>query len=167
MPRGRKKQSVDSGFEPGTYIEDEFAMEIARKLVELYPEDFGHINLNYVGFVRKVCKKKKKGKIVYANCRPIRRPTLMFASKGWVIVTLGENFSEKPLNIKQRIIFHELLHVAQVSEEVVEHDVQDFARCIELWGVNWIRDGEAPLLFAMEDEPGAGEGASEDFSDSD
>jgi len=156
MPRRRVRAEdveLDEVEQDGDeYVEDDFSQEVSEKLVVKYPGNLGHINLEQVGFVRKRCKRKTKGKIVYANCRAVKQPVRMFARCAWIITTMGENFTSLSLPVKQRVVYHELLHIAREEGGVNDHDVQDFSFCVNEWGVNWGNDNEAELLVPMEDE---------------
>jgi len=168
MPRGRKKK--EEGFEfdeaAGTdnvvdnegydfseeYRLDPEAEHIAELLIPKYPDELGHIDINKIGFVRKDCKASKGNKKKFAVCKSIKQPTKAFCSKTWIIVTWGDNYRVLPLTIKQRVIFHELLHVpAGCDEGVVDHDVEDFSYCVDRWGSKWHFNIEAPLLVEMEE----------------
>jgi len=153
----RSREDIEVNL-PSDYQLDDFAEEIACRLQEEYPDKFGDIDLSKVVFLRKDYKKKASGvvkKVKRAEAKPVKKPEYAFSQFTHIITTWGENFTELPLDKKQKVIYHELLHVPpnNVRGTIVDHDVEDFADCINKWGgTHWVYEGDDQLLVQMKDE---------------
>jgi len=135
------------------YIYDEYAEKIAHKLKEKYPEELSHINIDNIAFVRKVCKSKKSGSKTYARCKAIKQPVRGCCDIAWIITTMGLDFSLLPADKKQKVIYHELVHIPLIEGGVVDHDVEDFKQCIKKFGgPNWIVEGHDDFLVSEEED---------------
>ena len=152
--KGRTRTEIERNL-PEDYIFDDFAEEIAEKLCDKYPNEFGHLDLDRVAFLRKNVKAKAGRKRKFASCMAIPVPAASFSPVSWIIVTNGENFTTLPLDKKQKVIYHELIHIPDTMEEgkVVKHNIEDFKSCLDKFGgPNWVDNGSDELLVSMEDE---------------
>lgn len=154
---GKQEDEIDAGAHPLYGFSEEYSLDgqaeiIAKLLIQQFPDQLGYIDIEKIGFVRKDCKPTKSGKKKFVVCKAIKQPTKAFCSKTWIIVTWGNNYKILPLAIKQRVIFHELMHVPRFVEEGVnDHDVEDFAYCVDAWGSRWTMNFELPPLVDMEE----------------
>ena len=137
---------------PDGYTFDDFSREIAEKLRAKYP-DLEYVKMNKVAFLRKEAKAKAGRKTKYAYCIGVPLVITAFAGIGWIIVTNGENYTNLPLGIKQKVIYHEMFHVHDEEGKMNKHNIEDFKECINKFGgTDWIVSNEDELLVEMEDE---------------
>lgn len=148
------RRKIES-FLPDDYVFDDFSETIAEKLCGEF-KDLEYVKLKKVAFLRKQVKAKAGRKTKYACCRAVPVPWSAFTDGIlWIIETEGENFTNLPLDKKQKVIYHELRHIPNTLDEgkVVKHDVEDFKICVDKFGgANWVVSGDDNLLVEMEDE---------------
>lgn len=146
-------------------IEEEMR-QIARELIDQYPEELGHIDLNRVIFVRSEAIKLKKKNNWLGKCfyfRPETRITNNYAvmklvEHGLVDADRLIGFEDDIFDIRYMIVLndvaiddigvdkprmerivlhHELLHISDDMEGNIQHDIQDFVWIIDRYGPHW------------------------------
>lgn len=148
------------------YQLDEGLRDTARALVEKYSEVVGHIDLQRIVFVRVIdLKLKKNGKNWLGKCMYIKDPVTIIpryvvykmASMGLIDMNQISGVEDEILehnyiimlndaaiaeveggeDIEALVLLHELMHVPEEMEGVVQHDVQDFSWMVSKFGPNW------------------------------
>lgn len=125
------------------------AKEIARALINKYPEKFGEITTAHILYLTKIGGivaqgEQKAGKIEkvtgqkkYLSRKPENN------DEGWdYIVTLSaEVWGMANAQLKERIVFHELKHTLKLEKEdgstdfkIVPHDIETFIDETEIYG---------------------------------
>lgn len=146
---------------------DEGLRNTATELLSKFPDILGHIELNQVIFVRaNEVKLNKSGKNWYGKCWLVRPPLqimprftlLMLSHAGLVdaeaafekiddmldpayIIAINTAAIEEeggPIDkIEEITLHHELLHISQDMDKLVQHDVQDFCSILNEYGLHW------------------------------
>lgn len=136
----------DMEFEP-----DQSMRRLARRIIQAYPQLFGHIELKRVLFYHETTGADS----AYAGvCRPILPPyKSILARKGidadWIIEFYSYHTQGKSSQWTTILMFHELIHITPEGERPVRHDVEDFSLVLHMAGVDWARgDRELPDILS-------------------
>lgn len=143
---------------------EESLREKAKKLVDMFPDKLGHINLDSVAFVRTT--NTRSSDKWYGKCWYIRLPLSMIPIHTLVrikedkIIDIPEidKIDNKYLDIKyiiginddsistmnmdrnvaeKMVLLHELCHIKPDMDGIKDHDIKDFRWMLDSFGVNW------------------------------
>lgn len=87
--------------------------------------------------------KQKKGMITHADCTPVNKGRYEWCCDYDYMITVYENnmgyMSEHQIEI---LLEHELMHIDPSGKGTVPHDLEDFKKIIEKYGVDWDKEGK-------------------------
>lgn len=125
--------------------------DIASKIIDKYPLNFGHIEVEKVLFLKETEKSPKK----YADIRAVR-PPYTFMTENKFIITFYEPVMDSLTSAQKiMVVYHELLHIDLDFNKVKGHNVEDFQEIISVFGSTWTIDDNLPNI--LEDENNAPE----------
>lgn len=118
--------------------------EIGKKIIMENEEEFQDL-IDYgcrIGYQFSDSPKKSAGKLVYADTTKVSDKLKGFANLDFVITFYSPNTEELSEEIMERLMYHELLHVGfkEGVAAIIPHDLEDFKKVVEKWGVDWICD---------------------------
>lgn len=147
---------------------DEGLRNTAVNLLNTFPDELGHIDLDKVVFVRaNGVKLSKTNTNWYGKCYLVKVPLKIISH--YVLLKLGhsgmldlsnmqpfddlldisyivaintdaiENEGGPIDKIEEVTLHHELLHISQDMEKLVKHDVQDFSTILHRYGPYWMQ----------------------------
>jgi len=121
------------------FLEDDELREIARQVISVRPE-VAHVELDQVLFLRDV-KGGPSGTM--ARCYSLSgHPVEYFTEHRFCIVAYEKNTFYLSAPQLALLIFHELMHIPQRGDKLVDHGVKDFEKILGLGGVFWSAPGE-------------------------
>ena len=107
--------------------------DIADQLIAKYPQNFAQIDSDQILFLEEDEKSPRK----YADIR-IVKPPYTFVTNYKFILTV---YSPKTIAMTQAqiniLIMHELMHIDDNFEKLVDHDIQDFVGICSIYGLDW------------------------------
>jgi hypothetical protein len=113
---------------------------IAYKLMQTYESDFEWILEGQVDFFWKKKGGEKNGRRTLGQCKKITGTEKFYSGKDYIIWLAADGCFSFDYYKITALIFHELKHIQYaVSPEVVGHDLEVFAREIEIFG-DWKSD---------------------------
>ena len=127
------------------YISDHYA-ELAQQLVDTEPS-LAHIRdsdatICYLGSDN---MKRSKGRTVFGECERVADKNKWAIPADFLVVVYEPNCEGMDDVHLSRLLFHELLHVGIGEDKdgnevysIVPHDMEDFRKCVDRWGVDWI-----------------------------
>lgn len=127
------------------YISEHYA-ELAQQLVDTEPS-LEHIRdsaatICYLGSDN---AKRSKGRTVFGECERVADKNKWAIPADFLIVVYEPNCEGMDDEHLRRLLFHELLHVGIGEDKdgnevysIVPHDMEDFRKCVDRWGVDWI-----------------------------
>ena len=121
-----------------TYEFDEGLKELTEQVVKDIGEEFKHVDIGKILFVK--CKGVKKGKFV-AQIRKVYGPYVLLAG-GHTFVLESNDTLFTPLSPegKLRVVEHELRHISPASpDKLICHNLKDFVVMIEKYGVDYCK----------------------------
>ncbi len=127
------------------YISEHYA-ELAQQLVDTEPS-LAHIRDSDAT----ICclgsdnAKRSKGRTVFGECERVADKNKWAIPADFLIVVYEPNCEGMDDEHLRRLLFHELLHVGVGEDKdgnevysIVPHDMEDFRKCVDRWGVDWI-----------------------------
>lgn len=126
----------------GKYEKSEELEKLAAKVIA-ENEIFGHLSSDDCRIAFQECESTKtnSGKTVYADTERVKDKLKALLPYDFII-TFYKDGMELSVEMKERLMYHELKHVGFEPEEkkfsIIPHDVEDFKDMIEKWGVDWI-----------------------------
>ena len=137
------------------YIKSDELAQLGKKVIMEYPDEFSDI-LDYdcrIGYQYSDVAKKSGGKLVYADTTRVSDKLKEFADLDFVITFYSPYTEELSEEILERLMYHELLHIGfkDGKASIIPHDLEDFRKLIEKWGVDWLIDDGA--MAPEDDEP--------------
>jgi predicted metallopeptidase len=121
--------------EPSPELE-ELGKKVIAKIKELdYIKDY-EIK---IGYVLSYDRKKKDGKIVFADCRKVSESYLAYLPYDFIITFYEPNVSILSDNQKKIVMWHELRHIGIGPKglKVNPHEVDDFKSILRSFGIDW------------------------------
>lgn len=122
--------------------------DIAQRIINKYPENFGNFDINQILFLRETSKAPKK----YAEVRKVQPPYTFMTSMKFIMTVYEPcvmSMSEAQLHL---LILHELMHIDDDFVKLRKHDLEDFKSIIAIYGPNWDIDNNLPDILDEEDE---------------
>lgn len=97
-------------------------------------------------------EKKSKGRIIFAECAKVPEKYDWCCPYDFTITVFEpnvENFTDEQIKI---LLEHEIMHIGADKEKyyVVPHDIEEFMKIIDKYGIDWQRDKRTD--FALLDE---------------
>lgn len=105
---------------------------LAKKVIEKDVLGLGSIDVKDLQFVRVVGKDAKK----YADIRKIGYPANLFTGKIFLI-SFYDIFEALPIEKKEIVVVHELMHIDTANDKIKKHDIEDFRDIIKTYGIDW------------------------------
>lgn len=105
-------------------------------------KEFSHLANVTIKSIVSEKPKTKGGKTVYASTEKVNDKFKYLTDIDFIITfyPIAESLTPEKLEI---LVFHELLHIgydpAEEKRFIVPHDVEDFAKVIDKFGVDWVR----------------------------
>jgi predicted metallopeptidase len=127
-------------------VSNEFK-EIAEKLIDKYPNAFGHIELDKVLILSETEKSPKK----YADIRRIGFPYSFLTAYKFIIIIYEPKLLGLTDAQKIMVCYHELLHIDSDFDKLLKHNIEDFRELISKYGVNWEIDPNLPNILEDDD----------------
>jgi len=122
----------------GFFTEDAEIREIARLVIEVRPE-VAHVEIERVLFLRHVGGKCKD----HARCYSFAdHPIRYFTDNRFCLVIYEDNTFYFTAAQMALLILHELMHIPERGDKLVDHDRKDFARVLGIGGIFWASPGE-------------------------
>jgi predicted metallopeptidase len=118
------------------------ARELAEKVIEKEELNMGGATIEYVLVYPSISK------TVVGRCMRANRELNFFTKLNYIIELSGELWDSLSEEIKYIVLLHELLHVfpeadlktGEIKYKLCDHDVKDFYRIIEKFGIHWFND---------------------------
>jgi Putative phage metallopeptidase len=124
------------------------ADEVVLKLVQKYPEKFGHIDPTLVGCVAVTGKNKPEGQEWDIKVHGIKAPLSIFSSKIYVLeffMTTWENYT--PVQ-RQYMIFKTLVRIKDTFDGALDkEDLKDCRCLVKKFGVSYMDKPDLPDLI--------------------
>jgi len=127
-------------------IADEYK-DIAQRLINKYPQNFGNFDINKILFLKETSKSPKK----YAETRKVTPPYTFMTSVKFIITVYEPcivSMNDAQLHL---LMLHELMHIDEDFEKLVKHDLEDFKVIISKYGATWDIDPNLPDILEDED----------------
>lgn len=143
---------------------DESLRERANDLVDKFPDKLGHIDLDFVAFVRTTNTRssdKWYGKCWYIkpplsiipihilvrikNDNIMKVPSLEKIDQKYITIKYIIGLNDDNISImnmdkgtaEKMILLHELCHIKRDMDGIEQHDIKDFRWMLDSFGVNW------------------------------
>lgn len=100
-----------------------------------------------IDYLTSMQEKKKSGREVLGECMLVKDPYPAYCDADFLIVIYAPNVSHLSRDQKKILLYHELLHVETEDQDgemvckIRPHDVEDFRRIIDRYGLDWSREG--------------------------
>jgi len=130
------KESVKIGKKE--YCEDLDLQRLAEKVIKKENIDIADARIRYL-FVSPNIGKTTAARVIRTGAE-----TKLFSECDYLLEVSRDIWNSINDDIKEILIFHELLHIypmerkGEMSYQVCDHDVQDFAKIIKKHGVDWL-----------------------------
>jgi predicted metallopeptidase len=122
--------------------------EVAKKLINKFPQNFGNFNIEQILFLKETSKSPKK----YADTRKVN-PPYTFMTNTKFIITFYERVCEDMTPAQLHLlVMHELMHIDDDFNKLRKHDLEDFRVIISLYGPNWDIDNNLEDILDETDE---------------
>jgi hypothetical protein len=137
------------------FIRDTKVEPMAKKLLGLYPEEFGFIDPEDVYVVRDIFAMRHKKIATIGLIDSKYEP--FFPNKGLLIVIRDCNWRKYPKNTRKLILYHEFMHVEMETSEkrveagykynIIDHDMKEFYALVSTYGAKWLLRDDLPDIF--------------------
>ena len=91
-------------------------------------------------------EKRAKGKTIFAECKKVASTYEWCCPYDFMIVVYEPNVSYFTREQIRELLEHELMHAGS-DGKIVPHDVEEFSKIIQKYGVNWAQIGAEFDLF--------------------
>ncbi len=134
-----------------------------RRLIERFPDSFGHIDPNHILAMRS----DKEGYRAIAEVRKIQPQLYGILPYRVMLIVYDERYRPLKKNVRTLVEVHELTHIGEYKDNtdsyvLRRHDVEDWAHMVGLLGVGWTQHATIDIMKAKEDN-GDWEQAMEDL----
>ena len=127
--------------QPPKWVRYDELRPLVSELVQMFPEEIGHIKPASIGYA---AFSKKKSKAL-AKIYPMKPMYGLFSSIDYILSIHLENWAIASVSKRYVLVLHELLHIpleghienSSDYRKTLDHDVQDFSMLIKMFGVNW------------------------------
>ena len=128
------------------------AEEIIKELCKKYPDALWAVKPENVAVLGVDNVEKPEKNKVLAKIKAIRGSDkallkLYNVPVRYVITLYCSDWNKWTENLKQWVMFHELLHITAEVGSVVKHDCEDFMLILDAAGVNWSNRTDLPSLL--------------------
>jgi predicted metallopeptidase len=136
-----------------TYSRVTGAEAIIKKICEMYPDVMWAVKPDQIVVLGIDNKERGKKNKKLARIIPIKGPekavfNIHNIPVNYVIELYWSDYNNWSENMKQWVMFHELLHISMDEGKTVKHDLEDFRLVISVLGVDWTQNKEKlPSLF--------------------
>jgi predicted metallopeptidase len=118
-------------------IDEAEVLQLAETVITKFPAEFSHITMEDIHWVFKEAAKSPWQALTVRIWGPYKTLT----PKPIMIIIHKENWDELPESKRALLIYHELSHIIidEKSGEfkLLRHDIQDFAKILEKYGILW------------------------------
>lgn len=137
---------------PKQYEEVTEAQEIIEQLCKKYFKVLWAVRPNTVKVLGISNKERAKDNKVLAKIIPIRPPEKAVLKMydipvRYIIEMYWKDWREWSLQLRQWIVFHELLHISAEMGKTTKHDCEDFRIMIDKVGTDWSHADALPDLL--------------------
>lgn len=101
-----------------------------------------------VGYMVSNKEKTSRGKTIYADCEKVKPKNRKFIPYDFLITVYAPNVKLLTKNQMKALLYHELLHIGvevdkngEVKHYIVPHDVEDFRKITDRFGLDWCEVG--------------------------
>lgn len=122
--------------------------DIAQRIINKYPENFGNFDINQILFLRETNKSPKK----YAEVRKVQPPYTFMTSMKFIMTVYEPCVMQMTEAQIHLLILHELMHIDEDFVKLRKHDLEDFKSIISIYGANWDIDNSLPDILEETDE---------------
>jgi len=128
------------------------AETVIKELCEKYPDELWQVRPDMVSVLAVENKKRPEKSDTLARVVPIKgvEKALMQINNvntRYVIELYWSDWNEWGQNLRQWIMFHELLHICKDIGKTVKHDCEDFRMIIDKAGVDWVNRKDLPNML--------------------
>jgi hypothetical protein len=128
-------------------LADEYK-DIAQRLIDKYPENFGNFDINQMLFLKENSKSPKK----YAEIKKVTAPYTFMTSIKFIITVYEPCVCAMNDAQIHLLIMHELMHIDEDFNKLKKHDLEDFKVLIAKYGAAWDIDPNLEDILDEEDE---------------
>lgn len=116
---------------------------LAEEVIEAR-DDVAHVDVNEVLFLwENELKPKLSGGVASAICWKLKdHPIGHFTDARFAIVFYRRTMDWMTERQRAVLMWHELRHIPERGDRLVQHDVQDFAAILREAGIGWANQGE-------------------------
>ena len=116
--------------------------KLGKEVIDETPA-FEHLKALKIGYLVSDKRKKNGKKTVFGECEKVSDKWRELTGYDFLI-TFHADASDEVISKEARkhLMTHELKHIGydptDGSRYIIQHDIEDFQECIDLWGVGWI-----------------------------
>ena len=122
--------------------------DIAQKIINKYPQNFGNFDINKIMFLRETSKSPNK----YAETRKVTSPYNFITSVKFIITIYEPCICQMTDAQLHLLILHELMHIDEDFDKLVKHDLEDFKVLVSKYGPAWDIDPNLEDILDEEDK---------------
>lgn len=122
------------------YSFDYRARDLAKTVMDEYPETFGELKGVSIAYLCSTEKKKSHGRLVFADCQLLNPKMRTISGYVFVITVYGPAMALLNEDQQKLVMWHELHHAEVDGEDeyyIRPHDLEDFRDLIESKGMDY------------------------------
>lgn len=124
------------------------AEDIARRLIDKYPEKLGHIGVDEIGVAAIVNKPRPDTADWFAKTKGIKHPEALYCPKKYIIFFHMDTWDQFDPVTKQYMILAELMRIPDPPDgSVLKKDIQDVKALVKTFGVDYLENANKPNLL--------------------
>lgn len=126
-------------------------LQLADKIIEKYPEQFGNIDVSKIACVSIQNKERSDKKTQIWDLKSIRPPISLFSSKVYIFVFYQKDWDEMSDKYRKLIVADCLCSIpAEGAGAVTPMDYKDHSMMLRTFGVDYMEREDAPDLLDQE-----------------